>query len=953
LPGVTVEAASPALIEKTRTVVTDGTGQYKIVDLRPGVYSVTFTLAGFNTVKRDGIELQGDFVAPVNAEMKVGALEESITVTGETPVVDVQSSRQSRTIDKDIIAAVPTAKQFYSIGVLIPGATVTGNTGGGQDVGGINGPSVQPAMLAHGSHSGDGRLQQDGLSVGNAGSAVTSYVTNAAQAQEVTFSTSGGMGEAQSGGTMTNIVPRDGGNIFGGTFFANGTKAGMQSDNYTQALKDQGLTAPNRLQKLFDINPMFGGPIMNDRLWFFGSGRYAGSYTTVAGMYRNQNAGNLNAWTYAPTTQQAFTDNTYAIGTMRLTWQATPRNKFTAYWDEQTRCQNCAGGGTATTSPEASSRGTTVINRVQQATWTSTVTNRLLLEAGFGTFLSRYGGVPRTDGTYNPLMIPVTEQAGTIPGLVYRAPASYGQMWTASKAIRGSVSYVTGAHALKFGYQIELNPHQSPAFGPPIDYRFNNGVPNQITINAYPRVTANTYDSQGLYAQDQWTLHRLTLQGGVRYDKATDNFPAQQLGPTTYLPVAITIPAASGFNYNDITARMGASYDLFGNGKTAIKTSLGKYMNLFGSGGIGENPGTNLATSTTRSWNDTAISPSSPLYYIPQCNLLNPAANGNCGAFGTPNFGTANPTQKVDPAVLSGWGVRSYQWEYSAQVQQQIVPRVSLNVGYFRRWFGNFLATDNLALQASDYGVFSVPVPAPPAGKSLPPGTPAVVTGFVNADSTALNNLVTKASNFGNQYEHWNGIDVSVNTRLGQGLTAQGGVGIGRTMTDNCEIVAKLPGLLGPLPASYCHVEEPWLTQVKALAAYTIRPIDVQVSGTFQSNPVTTGSTGASLAANYNVPSAVAQANGLGRPLTAGAANMTVNLIKPSTLYGDRITELDFRVSKILRHGRTRTQVSVDLYNALNSSAVQTYNQTYGPAWLTPTLILPARFVKITGQFDF
>ena len=949
LPGVTVEASSPALIEKTRSVVTDGSGQYKIVDLRPGAYSLSFTLAGFNVVKREGIELSGDGTVSINADLKVGAVEESITVTGETPIVDVQSSRQTRTIDADTITAIPTARQFYSIGLLIPAVTLAGTTRG-QDVGGINGPDIQPGIVIHGSHSGDGRLQQDGLSIGNAGSQVTAYVTNAAAAQEVVFNTSGGMGEAQSGGPSTNIVPKDGGNKTTGTIFVNGSNSSLASSNYTQALKDRNLTAPNTLRKLFDINPTFGGPFRKDSVWFFASGRYVGAYNTVAGMFLNKNAGNLASWTYSPdTSQQAFTMNDYKIANLRLTWQATPRNKLTAYWDEQARCNNCgSAGGTATTSPEASSKGTAPINRVQQVTWTSPVSSRLLLEAGWGTYLSRYGGVVRDDGSFNPLMIPVTEQAGTIPGLVYRSPASYGQMWTASKSMRASASYVTGSHSLKFGLQFDTNPHESPAFGPTIAYRLNNGVPNQLTLNGVPRVTANVLRNTGLYVQDQSTFRRLTVQGGVRFDAVTNNFPAQAIGPTQYLP-SLTFAPSSGLSYKDMTARAGVSYDVLGNGKTALKASIGKYMNLFGSGGLGalENPATNIATSTTRAWTDRNSN------FAPDCNLLSPAANGECGAFGTPNFGTATPTGRIDPAVLSGWGVRPYQWEVAVQLQQQIMPRVGVNIGYFRRWFGNFTTTDNLSLAASDFGTFNVPVPAPPAGTSLPAGTPAIVTGYVNPNSTAINNLLTKASSYGNQFEHFNGIDLSANARLPHALTIQGGYSTGRTMTENCDIVAQLPELLGTQPASFCHNETPWLWTLRGLATYTVPRIDVQVSTTFQSNQVTSGSTGVSLAANYNVPSAVAQANGLGRPLTAGAANQTVNLLAPNSLYGDRINELDFRVAKILRRGRTRSQFSLDLYNAPNSSAVQTYNQTYGSAWLTPTQILPARYAKLTAQIDF
>ena len=175
----------------------------------------------------------------------------------------------------------------------------------------------------------------------------------------------------------------------------------------------------------------------------------------------------------------------------------------------------------------------------------------------------------------------------------------------------------------------------------------------------------------------------------------------------------------------------------------------------------------------------------------------------------------------------------------------------------------------------------------------------------------------------------------------------QGGLSTGRTTTDNCEVVAQVPeALAGGLPLQWCKVTQPFLTQVKGVGVYTVPKIDVQVSATLQSKP------GGQLAANFNVPTAVAAVS-LGRPLSGNAANASVNLAQPGKVYGDRINLLDFRVAKILRFGRTRTQLGMDIYNMTNSSAIQTYNQTFGARWLTPTLVLPARFAKVSMQFEF
>ena len=382
LPGVTVEAASPALIEKVRSVVTDDTGQYRIVDLRPGTYSVTFTLPGFSTVKREGIEITGTFVATVNGDLKVGALEETITVTGETPIVDVQSVKVQQTVSNDIIRAIPSSRSAGGIQALIPGMSSNGDSGGITGGGGSAGS-------IHGGKGQDSRTYADGLNIGWAGGGGGQWgnMVNVAAAQELVLSTSGGLGEAETGGVTLNAIPREGGNTFSGSFVANGANSAMQGSNYTQSLKDQGLKAPSELNSLSEINPMGGGRIIRDRLWFYMSYRRIATDNSVPGMWVNRNAGNPNAWTVDfDKSRQAFSETLDRIVTGRVTWQATPRNKLNFSWQEQIYQRNFKGGGTATTTIEATNRDWFEPSRLQGVTWSSPVTSRILLEAGWGTY---------------------------------------------------------------------------------------------------------------------------------------------------------------------------------------------------------------------------------------------------------------------------------------------------------------------------------------------------------------------------------------------------------------------------------------------------------------------------------------------------------------------------------------------------------------------------------------
>ncbi len=272
MPGVTVEAASPALIEKVRSAVTDGSGQYRIVALDAGTYVVTFTLAGFSTVRREGVELTGAFIATVNADLRVGTVQETITVTGETPLVDVQSSKVQQTLRQDVINALPSGRTYFGLAALVPGITTSV-----QDVGGIAGPSTV-TFSNHGGPLTEGRLQVDGMSIGSAvgGSGVSFYVADVGHAQEIVFSTSGGLGEAEVGGPVMSLIPSTGANTIKGSFFANGANSATQGSNYTQALKDAGLRAPQQLIKLWDVNGSFGGPLVKDRLWALRRGAPAG-----------------------------------------------------------------------------------------------------------------------------------------------------------------------------------------------------------------------------------------------------------------------------------------------------------------------------------------------------------------------------------------------------------------------------------------------------------------------------------------------------------------------------------------------------------------------------------------------------------------------------------------------------------------------------------------------------
>ena len=304
-------------------------------------------------------------MATVNVDLQVGALEETITVTGESPVVDVQSARTQQIIDRDVLAAIPSSRNVAGIQAIIPGMTTSGDSGG------INGTMQGGASAIHGGRTNDSRIYADGINMGWAGSSGGGgQMPQVAAAQEVVMTLSGGLAEAETSGVIFNAVPREGSNRFTGQFNFSGSNGSLQGSNYTQALQDAGLRAPFELINVYDVSAMYGGRIHAGQAVVLRGLPPGRGERTVPGMFYNKNAGNPNSWAVDfDRSKQAFNNSLERQATFRLTWQATPRNKFNVHWSEQYNDANYGpGGGTATTTPEASTRTYYIPSRQPHAT---------------------------------------------------------------------------------------------------------------------------------------------------------------------------------------------------------------------------------------------------------------------------------------------------------------------------------------------------------------------------------------------------------------------------------------------------------------------------------------------------------------------------------------------------------------------------------------------------------
>src|SRR5262245_24631070 len=331
LPGVTVEAASPALIEKVRTAVTDGSGQYRIINLPPGTYAVTFSLTGFSTVKREGVEVSTNITANIDGELKVGAVQETITVTGESPVVDIQSSAQTRAMTAQAFKELPSGGSWIQMAALVP-AVRAGNT----DVGGVLGDQTGAQVDANGSRPGDGVSMIDGMRIGNM--YIDSNLTNMSLSpllfDQVDVSLSGQMAETGTNGVIMNAIPKAGGNMFSGSLLANGSGPSLQGNNVTSNLQSRGLlNTSTTLKKLYDINGAIGGPLARDNVWFYATSRYFTNEYYLASRFYPVDA--TTVVRTADTSRQAYGGTYTYDNNGRLTWAINEKQKLSGWYAYQ------------------------------------------------------------------------------------------------------------------------------------------------------------------------------------------------------------------------------------------------------------------------------------------------------------------------------------------------------------------------------------------------------------------------------------------------------------------------------------------------------------------------------------------------------------------------------------------------------------------------------------------
>jgi hypothetical protein len=1004
LPGVTVEASSPALIEKTRSTVTSGSGTYSILALRPGTYTVKFELPGFTTVIREGIELTSDFTATINVDLKVGALEETLTVTGESPIVDTQSITQRVVMTSEVREALPTGRNIQAVGIMIPGTSLALGGGGAlsRDVGGSG--NLQQSPLQY-RGSGDTVQTIEGIRLNNlcAQGAYSGVYWNDSSFEEFSYVTGADSAEVGQGGMRVNMVPKDGGNSFRGMVIGNYAGEGFGSDNCGSAglglpcsrsnLSGSRTFNPNNtisnvdvIQEIWDINPQIGGPIMKDKLWFNYTFRHWGSTKTKTDAYADKNP---SPFIYDPDFDNPGVDDGHIVSNaVRVSWQATGRDKFSVYHDNQRKYRN-HWGIAATIPPEAAAIQVTPTSFVNVTKWTRPHTNNLLLEAGFGIYNQEYTELYQPsvvghdrkvwdeEAIRNSRVYNVVDSTNNRQANAWNSPADH---FSVLRTFMGAASYVLGSHSLRAGMNWSTGDwrliQMYTGDVQPITYNAGRPVSAQFRL---PFDRSNGIDRDlGIFLQDRWSLGRVTLNLGLRFDQFIGESRESTVLANRFTPQTVFGECTDGTwdpgdlcagevqNWKDISPRVGFAMDVFGDGRTAIKASYARYVAGQAIAFANQvNPIGALTATDTRPWTDV------------DGNGLPFDANGNiqlnelAPSASTPTFGRLTvPTTQYSSDLLRGWGKRGYNDEITFAAQHQLADRISVNGGYYRRTFGNQTFTDDLRYDINSYDSLCITAPTDP---DLPDGGGYQVCGVMDlkpsvfAQNLPANSLIRFSEDFGGETNMYQGFDVNLESRFRNGAFLKAGVAATSRLFDNCNLlqagfdaVNTAGSFMGteiyPDGTRACRREYAYRPDVKMSGSYTL-PWDVQLAGTYQfSRGIQTGGAGPSQLANWTLTSAAA-APMIGRNWT-GVASRIVGLMWEGQDYGKHnLNQLDLKLAKRFTIDRVRLRVDFDLYNVFNSSWPYTVSNTYSNAassnWQRPTNVLQHRFFKLGGQLTF
>jgi len=944
LPGVTVEASSPALIEKVRTAITDSAGVYRIENLFPGTYTVTFALTGFTSVKREGLELPSNFSATVNADLKIGALEETVVVTGASPVVDTTSTARAQVITRDLLDQLPTGKTAQLAAALVPGVFM-----GTPDVAGAQAVN-QNNTTAHGYVGSQTTVLLDGIQLqGMCGDGSTQSYSNVQNYEEITVQTSGAGADVAAGGVRQQLISRRGGNTFSGSGSAVYANGNWQPSALTPELIARGLRQGNKIEDLSTYETGMGGKVLQDRLWWFGAAR-------------NQTFNSLVADTFYPDGTQGYTNEYTRNASLRMTGQITKKTQFTAFYDRVWKYLSHDGLQAGRDPVNAVHVSIPSPNYAQwQIKLTNTLTSKLLLDIGFNHYqahrVRRYQpGVKQEYGS--PEWFGSASHQDTSLGTLEVAPADGETLQAPTRRfLVGAVSYVTGSHNMKFGAQFSqgIRKLATEPLNAALVQVYQAGVPVSVTLSNTPVRYANSVRADlGFYGQDTYTMHRLTLNYGMRWEyfnafiNEEASTPGRWIGARSY--PGETLPTWGGVG--GFTPRFGAVYDTFGNGKTALKFGVNKYNRQLVDDLTNRynpiRPQTASVTWRDLDGDDVADGFLGCTYLTPGCeiNLGQLASSFGVVPTGCSVIATAGSipcgTGQIDPEIQRG-----YSLQYNVGVQHELLPRISVNAYWFYSRFYDLARTDNVLQSFNDYTPVSIVSPLDGSIVTMYNVSAAARTRVQNLEHTAVNDTRSNKA-----------FETGFSARLPGGINVFGGLATEHTLQRGCDSTDDPNRLL------YCDDYTdagvvPWLTQLKLSGTIPLK-YNIQVGVGYQTYKRFLSTATPPIGTQWSItPTTRYAANCLG-PCTPGAlvnpgmtvSTMNVPLVKPGVELSDRINMLDLNIGRWFTVRHVRIQPEVAIFNALNNLAVYgVRSQNYlTSSYMQPSTLLQPRITRIGMQ---
>ena len=943
LPGVTVEARSPALIEQLRTGVTDDQGQYRIIDLRPGVYAVTFALPGFSTVVRDGIELPANFTAPVSVQLRVGTLAETVTVSGQSPVVDVQTTSRQQVISQELIQALPTGRSREAFMATVPAVRTQQ-----LDVGGSTQMDNGTATV-YGGRGGDQTITIDGMNVltSRGEGTISAYIDNL-PIQEYSVQTNAMGAETQTPGIQINMVPKTGSNRFAHEFVGLFSHDALRGNNISDEFLAKGIR-PQKITEAYDLDGSAGGPILQNKLWYFVASRQWAFNTEVFNLYHT------GAIAGKPKGTPVEDGNLIRTVHGRMTAQLTPKNRLTVMNEHGWKNRDYQNVERGDAYPESLTKQPSPNTQLAQAKWTSTLTNKLLLEAGWS-----FNHFDQSNIWPDGLPVPTVEDPFLVvrridlrgtPDIVANLPYGAPQLTQRGPSHKhwytSTLTYITGAHALKGGVQFANGVARTTNIVPPsgdlganMMQRYISGVPNSVVLYNHPRESRNDLVADlGLFVQDTWTRGRLTLNPGLRYDYFRSRVPALSAGAGRWVPARTFAAVDNVPLWHDVTPRLGVAYDLFGDGKTAIKGSFGTF--LFRSyTGIAARYDLMLADTDTRDWNDRNRND------IADPNELGPSTNLT--------FGLPTVTRRLDPDLK-----RERTRLYNVSLDHELRPGLGVSVAYNRRRLYDIGVLDNLATTFDDYTRFTVPDPR---------GNGQTIEGYyLNRNKLGVVDQIDTTSNSNTRY--YNGVDLNVRGRLRNGAQFYAGSSTGHMIETICDV--ENPNLLRFCDQSQYDI--PWQTIVKVSGMYPIWR-SIKLAAVYQRLPYQ--SSGSDVQREYTSSQGLVNSYPITRALVPGLTTASISCTppppvgqlpsitatpscsgvrvnEPGTEYLASVNQLDLSVSSSFSMGRVVVRPAFDLFNALNAGTVLDQTTVYGPSLGSPRRLLFPRLARFGARVEF